>query len=36
MFSLDVADNVDSTFGSSRTKKGMFRTVSQLYKVSLI
>lgn len=31
---MSVTEGMDTTFGgSTRTKKGMFRTVSQLYKV---
>ncbi|XP_066910591.1 myosin-10-like [Clytia hemisphaerica] len=32
---MSVADSMDTAFGASRTKKGMFRTVSQLYKEQL-
>merc|ERR550534_1051 len=33
--SMSVQEGMDTAFGASRTKKGMFRTVSQLYKEQL-
>merc|ERR1712226_1649024 len=32
---MSVQEGMDTTFGAARTKKGMFRTVSQLYKEQL-
>jgi len=32
---MSVTEGMDTTFGQSRTRKGMFRTVSQLYKEQL-
>ena len=34
--SMSVQEGMDTAFGAARTKKGMFRTVSQLYKVQYL
>ena len=35
MYSKDSADSAAAKFGAQRTRKGMFRTVGQLYKEQL-